>query len=177
MFFIPYIGMSSVIYGRKILKSNYCVDVRIVFTSFKVRNYFSLKSRTLSSLLSNVLYKVQFLCDTDQVYNGKTKRHLTVRVREHCNSHSAIFDHLQLCQDNFSCNRFKILDHGRDDFETTIKGKGKGWVYSLVSSGNLSPDFTITPAGHWKWPHSYILSFTGSKFNVPQGLHFLSAPH
>ena len=127
MFFIPYIGMSSVIYGRKIreiLKSNYCVDVRIVFTSFKVRNYFSLKSRTPSSLLSNVVYKFQCLCDTDQVYIGKTKRHLTVRVREHGNSRSAIFDHLQLCsrcKDNFSCNRFKILDRGRDDFETTIK--------------------------------------------------------
>ena len=25
------------------------------------------------------------------------------------------------------------------------ESKGKGWVYSLVSSGNLSPDFTITP--------------------------------
>ena len=89
-----------------------------------VRNYFSLKSRTLSSLLSNVVYKFHCLCDTDQVYIGKTKRHLTARVREHGNSRSAIFDHLQLCsrcKDNFSCNRFKILDCGRDDFETTIK--------------------------------------------------------
>ena len=79
---------------------------------------------TPSSLLSNVVYKFQCLCDADQVYIGKTKRHLTVRVREHGNSRSAIFDHLQLCsrcKDNFSCNRFKILDRGRDDFETTIK--------------------------------------------------------
>ena len=33
-------------------------------------------------------------------------------------------------------------------------------VYSLESSRNLSPDFTIiTFADHWKWPHSYKLSF------------------
>ena len=69
--------------------------------------------------------KFQCLCDTDEVYIGKTKRHLTARVREHVYLHSAIFNHLQLCfsrcRDNFSCNRFKILDHGRDDFETTIE--------------------------------------------------------
>ena len=36
----------------------------------------------------------------------------------------AVFDHLQLCsrfKDIFSCDGFKILDHGREDFETTIK--------------------------------------------------------
>ena len=46
---------------------------------------------------------------------------------------------------------------------------------------SLDPKLTLTTsqfylAGHWKWPHSYILSFTGSEFSVPQGLHFLSAP-
>ena len=47
---------------------------------------------------------------------------------------------------------------------------------------SLDPKLALTTsqfylAGHWKWPHSYILSFTGSGFNAPQGLHFLSAPH
>ena len=30
------------------------------------------------------------------------------------------FDICSRCKDDFSCYRFKILDHGRDDFETTI---------------------------------------------------------
>ena len=42
---------------------------------------------------------------------------------------------------------------------------------------SLDPKLALTTsqfylAGHWKWPHSYILSFTGSKFNAPQGLNF-----
>ena len=127
MFSIPYIGLPSVIYGRKIcklFKMYYGIDIRIVFTTFKVRNYFSLKSRTPVSLLSNVIYKFHCLCDTDKVYIGKTKRHLATRIREHGKSSSAVFDHLNACstcKDNFSCNSFKILDKGKDDFETTIK--------------------------------------------------------
>ena len=47
---------------------------------------------------------------------------------------------------------------------------------------SLDPKLVLTTsqfylAGHWKWPHSYILSFTGSEFKAPQGLHFLSVSH
>ena len=47
---------------------------------------------------------------------------------------------------------------------------------------SLDPKLVVTTsqfylAGHWKWPHSNILSFTGSEFSAPHGLHFLSAPH
>ncbi len=114
-------------FGRKLrglFKKYYGIDIRIVFTTFKIRNYFSLKSRTPLSLVSNVIYKFQCLCDTDKVYIGKTKRHLATRVGEHGRSSSAIFDHLNactLCKEKFSCNSFKIVDKGRDDFDTTIK--------------------------------------------------------
>ena len=46
---IPYIGLPSVIFGRKLkrlLKDYYCIDVKVVFSSFKVKNYFSLKCHT-----------------------------------------------------------------------------------------------------------------------------------
>ena len=69
LFFIPYIGLPSVIFGRKIrenFKTYFGVDVRIVLTSFKVKSYFSLKCSTPLPLLSNVVYKFQCLRDANQ---------------------------------------------------------------------------------------------------------------
>ena len=115
------------IFGRKLrelFKKYYCVEIRIVYTSFKVKDYFSLKCRTPLPVLANVVYKFQCLCDANKVYIGKTMRHLATRVKEHEHSTSAIYDHLSLCQickSNYSCNSFKILDSGKNDFETTIK--------------------------------------------------------
>ena len=43
VFLIPYIGLPSVIFGRKLkrlLKDYYCIDVKVVFSSFKVKNLF-----------------------------------------------------------------------------------------------------------------------------------------
>ena len=54
-----------------------------LFSSFKVSNYFSLKSQTPRILTSNVVYKFTCLCDTNLTYIGKTKRHLVVRKSEH----------------------------------------------------------------------------------------------
>ena len=57
LFFIPYISFPSITFGRKIrelFNKYYAIDVRIVFTTFKVRNYFSLKCKTPLALQSNV---------------------------------------------------------------------------------------------------------------------------
>ena len=43
VFLIPYIGLPSVIFDRKLkrlLKEYYCIDVKVVFSSFKMKNYF-----------------------------------------------------------------------------------------------------------------------------------------
>ena len=59
IFFIPYIVLPSIIFSQKVkelFKKYYCIDTRIVFTSFKVKNYFSLKCRTPLPLLANVVY-------------------------------------------------------------------------------------------------------------------------
>ena len=127
LFFIPYIGLPSAILSKKlkaIFKKYYGIDIRIVFTSFKVKNYFSLKCRTPLPLMANIVYKFQCLRDADCTYIGKTMRHLATRVKEHGTSASAIFDHLsscKTCHSTFSCNRFSIIDTGRNNFETTIK--------------------------------------------------------
>ena len=127
IFCIPYIGLPSVIFGRKLrelFKKYYCVDIRIVYTTFKVKNYFSPKCRAPLPLLANVVYKFQCLREANKVYIGKTMRHLVTRVKEHEHSTSAIHDHLLSCLDcknNYSCNSFSILDSGRNDFEICIK--------------------------------------------------------
>ena len=114
-------------FGRKIraiFRKYYAIDVRIVFVSFKVKKYFSLKRRTPLPLLTNVVYKFQCLRDANQIYIGKTMRHLVTRAREHGHSPSAIHSHLELCETcrkDFSCNLFSVLDTGKNDFEITIK--------------------------------------------------------
>ena len=64
--------------------------------------------RTLLPLLANVVYKFKCLCDANNIYIGKTIRHLATRVKEHCKL-------------NFSCDIFSIIDSGKNDFEITIK--------------------------------------------------------
>ena len=129
IFFIPYIGLPSIIFSRKLkelFKKYYCIDIRIVFTSFKVKDYFSLKCRTPLPLLANVVYKFKCLRDANNIYIGKTIRHLATRVKEHGTSpsNSAISNHLTSCETcklNFSCDSFSIMDSGKNDFEVTIK--------------------------------------------------------
>ena len=100
--------------------------MKIVFTSFKVKYYFSLKSSTPLPLLANVVYRFQCLCDANQVYFGKTLRHLATRVKEHGNSKlkSAVSNHLKICsycREDFSCKMFDVIGFGRNDMEITIK--------------------------------------------------------
>ena len=111
---------------RQISKAyrNMGIDIMIVFKSFKVRNYFSLKSVTPFALRAKVIYEFVCSCDESLSYIGKTKRHLTVRAKEHSSQKSAIshhLDHCKLCKDNFSLRNFNVLDHGNSDFELLIK--------------------------------------------------------
>ena len=68
-------------------------------------------------------YKFKCLRDTNNIYIGKTIRHLATRVKEHGTS-SAVFNHLsscETCKSNFSCNSFSIIDSGKNDYEVTVK--------------------------------------------------------
>ena len=99
-------------------------DLKIVFTSFKVKNYFSLKSRAPLTLLANVVYRFSCMRDANITYIGKTMRHLATRIKEHGTSSSAIKDHLlscETCNSNYSVDSFSIVDTGRNDYQTTIK--------------------------------------------------------
>ena len=110
---------------RKLFRAQFLIDIKIVYTSFKVKNYFSLKCRTPLPLVANVVYQFQCSRDANITYIGKTKRHLTTRVREHGTSgQSAIKEHLDTCRScktNYSIDHFKVIDTARNDFECSIK--------------------------------------------------------
>ena len=85
---------------------------------------YSLKCHTPLPLLANVVYKFKCLRDANNIYIGKTIRHLATRLREHGTSHSAVSNHLsscEICKLNFSCDSFSIIDSGKNDFEITVK--------------------------------------------------------
>ena len=70
---------------RKLLK-RYCnnFDVKLVISSFKIRNMLSVKDSVPVELRSNVVYK--FTCAScNSCYVGETSRHLSTRIRQHLN--------------------------------------------------------------------------------------------
>ena len=85
-FKLPYIGKYSEQVQKKIAKlcKQYCNEnnVKIVFTSFKVSNYFSVKDATPYFLKSFLVYK--FICARcKSCYIGETCRHFITRIDEH----------------------------------------------------------------------------------------------
>ena len=127
---IPYVGSLSHDFKSKIVKLFYDelrIDIVPVFNTFKVSNYFTLKSRTPKLLMANVVYKFTCLCDTNSTYIGKTKRHLAVRSLEHLEfknekPKSEVKVHLKSCEicQNCSIDNFEILKKCKNDHENKI---------------------------------------------------------
>ena len=93
---------------------------KLIFNTFKVSNYFSLKDKCCFALNSNIIYK--FTCPVNNsCYIGKTKRHLFSRVSEHNKINSAIFDHRLTCSCTCNINNFSIIDRARYAFDLSIK--------------------------------------------------------
>ena len=118
---LPYFGQCSDLFKLKFnrLVKQFNLNCRLVHTTFKVSNYFSLKDKCIHGLRSNVIYK--FTCTVNNsCYIGKTKRHLFTRIFEHCNTPSAIFNHRLSC--NCTCNltNFRVLDQARHSFDLSI---------------------------------------------------------
>ena len=118
---IPFIGSPSTKLAKSlsaIFNDTFGIKLNPVFTSFKVKNYFGLKSRTPKFLCSNVVYEFKCLCDTSISYIGVTSRPLCTRIDEHLNSSSksnteisAISKHLHTCQKCFADTRSHQLDY------------------------------------------------------------------
>ena len=94
--------------------------LKLVFSSFKIGNMFSVKDPVPRGLRAGVLRK--FLCAGCSVcYVGETTRHFSTRVREHTFSDrtSHVFKHLHNSEHYrtlFSYDCFSILDHASTTF-------------------------------------------------------------
>ena len=128
-FKLPYIGHFSFVTQKKIRNfiKRYCndLDIKLVFSSFKIGNMFGMNDPIPCELRSRVVYK--FACaGCNDCYVGETARHFSTRVREHLvnDRSSHVFKHLQNsehCRDLCSADCFHILDHARTSFQLKIK--------------------------------------------------------
>ena len=125
-FKLPYIGYFSAITQKKICHFiKHCcndLDIKVVFSSFKIGNLFSVKDSVPDSLRSCVVYK--FVCAG--CYVGETCRHFSILVREHLLSDRAshIFRHLKDSphfRALFSTDNVHVLDHASTSFQLKIK--------------------------------------------------------
>ena len=99
-FKLPYIGPFSITAQRRIKKlvRTFCsdLDIKLVFTPFKIKSWFGVKDPIPAGLRSRVIYKFSCAgCST--CYVGETNRHFATRIREHLSSdkNSQIFKHLR----------------------------------------------------------------------------------
>ena len=87
-------------------------DIRIIFSSFKIKNFFSFKDPIPDALKSLVVY--QFTCaGCNSHYIGETSRHF-IGVKEHPSNdkNSHVYKHLNgspSCKSKCSGDCFKIL--------------------------------------------------------------------
>ena len=127
---LPYIGNYSEQVQKKLLKicKQFCkdADLKIVFTSFKIKNCFKfLLKLTLFSLKSFIVYK--FVCERyNSCYTGETCRHFKPRIDENLkkDKKSNIYKHLhnnKKCFSSSNSDCFPILDYAPTLFQIKIK--------------------------------------------------------
>ena len=95
----PFVDDFSTITCNKLkhLLNVFCkdVDIKIVFSSFKIKNFFSFKDPIPDALKSLVVY--QFTCEgCNSRYIGETSCHFATRVKEHLSTdkNSHVYKHL-----------------------------------------------------------------------------------
>ena len=125
-FKLPYIGnLSHHIKNKlsKLCKENF--NIKLVFNSFKIKNYFSYKDPIPDDLKSFLVYK--FTCASSSTsYIGKTCRHFKTSIEEHIkkDNKSHIFKHLHstaTCFDSYNFLCFKIIDKPNSKLDLKIK--------------------------------------------------------
>ena len=128
-FKLPRIGNLSHHIKNKLLKlsKEFCqknLNIKLVFNSFKIKNYFSYKDPIPNDLKSFLVYK--FTCAScSSSYIGETCRHFKARIEEHIkkDNKSHIFKHLRstaTCFDSYNSLCFKIIDQANSKFDLKI---------------------------------------------------------
>ena len=128
---IPYLGQFSRNFAktlRLLIENKFNVKVQVVYQSFKVGSYFSLKSATPYFYRSNVVYHFKCLRDVSNPasYVGQTSRHLDIRIDEHFTKkrgETAVFRHVSTCTVCQNCNprdTFTIVKNCRSAYESEV---------------------------------------------------------
>ena len=131
-FKLPYIGnLSHHIKKKKLSKlcKEFCkknFNIKLVFNSFKITNYFLYKDPITNDLKSFVVYTIT-CASCSPSYIGETCRHFKTRIEDHIKkgNKSHIFKHLHstaTCFDSYSLFYFKRIDKGNTKFDLKMKG-------------------------------------------------------
>ena len=110
-------------FAKEFCKEN--VNIKLVFTSFKIKNYFSYKDPIPNDLKSFLVYK--FTCAScSSSHICETCRHFKTRTEEHIkkDNKSHMFKHLHstiTCFDSYKSLGFNIIDKANSKFELKIK--------------------------------------------------------
>ena len=108
---------------KEFYKENF--NFKLVFNSFKIKNYFSYKDPIPNDLKPLLVYK--FTCAScSSNYINKTCHHFKTRIEEHINkdNKSHFFKHLYstaTCFDSYNSLCFKIIDKASSKFDLKIK--------------------------------------------------------
>ena len=108
---------------KEFCKENF--NIKLVFNSFKIKNYFSYKDPIPDNLKSFLVYK--FNCAScSSSYIGEICRHFKTRIEGHMkkDSKSHIVKHLHsttTCFDSYNSLSFKIVDKANSKFDLKIK--------------------------------------------------------
>ena len=101
------------------------VNIKLVFTSFKIKNYFSYKDPIPDDLKSFLVYK--FTCAScSSSYTGETCLHFKTRIEEYIKKYnkSHVFKYLHstaTCSGSYNSLSFKIIDKVNSKFDLKIK--------------------------------------------------------
>ena len=109
--------------SKELFKENF--NIKLVFSSFKIKNCFSYKDPISNDLKSFVVCK--FICAScSSSYIGETCRHFKTRIEEHIkkDNKSQIFIYLHstaTCFDSYNSLYFKIIDKANSKYDLKIK--------------------------------------------------------
>ena len=131
-FSVPYFGKSSQLFTKRLsrLIAN-LTSVKLIptYKTFKVGNYFNLKSCTPTPPVSYIVYCFSCPREADLIYIGKSAMHLVTRVKKHwaLNSttrKSAVKEHILDCNNCVKYDDilkpYSILRKCTSDYDTKI---------------------------------------------------------
>ena len=126
---VVYLGDPSRTLGKRLaalIRDRFGVEVKVVYTTFKVGAYFGLKSRIPALFESNLVYKYTCPRDEGTSYIGMTTAQWFVRIGQHFDpsKKSAIFTHLAQCrpcrESEPKSQHFTVLKKLRNERDTEI---------------------------------------------------------